>query len=62
MGPLALKRSVQCSSVGGSTEGDTLLYCRTTSLLGGGAFLLVEKWEQHPLPHLIGCQLGVIML
>jgi len=36
MGPLALKRSVQCSSIGGSTEGDTLLYCRCTSLLGGG--------------------------
>jgi hypothetical protein len=61
MGPLALKRSVQCSSVGGSTKGDTLLHCRTTSLLGG-AFLLVEKWEQVTLPHLIGCQLGVIKL
>jgi hypothetical protein len=36
MGPLALKRSNQCSSVGGSTEMDTLLHCRTTSLLREG--------------------------
>jgi hypothetical protein len=61
MDPLTLKRSVQCSSVGGSTEGDTLLHCRTTSLLGAGGELF-SLWRNGSKSHLIGCQLGVIML